>query len=531
MRYIPFLSILIITLVALAWCLLAPVWVSWLLLCLAGPLALIGIYDLLQRRHTLLRNYPVVGHLRWQLEAIRPQVQQYFVEPDTEGRPFNRNERALVYQRAKNELDKQPFGTELDVYTAGFEWINHSIDAHTDHDMPLRIDIGNEQCSKPYSASLYNISAMSFGALGAAAIRALNRGAKLGNFAHDTGEGGISRYHREFGGDLIWEIGSGYFGCRDQNGRFEEVTFREQATTDQVKMIELKLSQGAKPSHGGILPAAKITPEIATARHVPMGQDCVSPARHSTFNTPIEMLEFIARLRELSGGKPTGFKLCVGNRWEVMAIAKAMQQTGIYPDFIVVDGAEGGTGAAPLEHANRIGMPLREGLLFVHNTLVASGLRKHVRIGASGKVITACHLAINLALGADWCNSARGFMFALGCVQSMHCHTNHCPTGVTTQNLWRQRGLDVTDKAQRVCNYHRHMLNTLRQVLGSAGVSSAGEFGPQHVCQRVSETEIRTLDCAYPFLEPGALEDGSAPEEYRRFWQVAQSDSFAPQPV
>jgi len=528
MRYLPLALAMFITLAAAVWAGWQSVWPAYTLLAVAGALSLVGFYDLAQQRHTLLRNYPIAGHMRWLLEGVRPQIRQYFVESDTDGTPFNRTERTLVYERAKDELDNQPFGTELDVYAAGYEWINHSVNARTTVDKPMRVDIGGSDCGRPYSASVYNISAMSFGSLGAAAVRALNLGAKRGNFAQDTGEGGISRYHREAGGDLIWEIGTGYFGCRTRDGRFDPDAFTGKAQDDQVKMIEVKISQGAKPGHGGILPGAKVTPEIAEARQVAPGEDCISPPGHSAFSTPIELLEFIADLREKSGGKPTGFKLCIGNRWEVMAICKAMLETGIRPDFIVVDGAEGGTGAAPVEHSNNIGLPLRDGLLFLQNALVGSGLREDIRIGASGKVITAAHLAVNLAIGADWCNSARGFMFALGCVQSLRCHTNRCPTGVTTQDPARQRALYVPDKAERVYNYHRNMLGTLRQVLGAAGVADCAALRPHHVCRRISETEYLTLDRAYTFLETDELIDGSSHEEYRRFWDMARPDSFAP---
>ena len=396
-------------------------------------LVLLGWRDTRQSRHSVLRNYPVIGHMRFLFEFVRPEIRQYFIESDSDATPFSRQQRSLVYQRAKGDSDKRPFGTQRDVGAAGYEWINHSmVPTHLPtHDFRVLIGDGLPQ---PYSASVFNISAMSFGALSANAILALNAGAKAGGFAHDTGEGSISRHHREHGGDLIWEIGSGYFGCRNADGSFNAEAYAANATLPQVKMIELKLSQGAKPGHGGVLPGPKVTPEIAEARGVQVGVDCVSPASHSAFATPIEMMQFIARLRELSGGKPTGFKLCIGHPWEWFAIAKAMLATGITPDFIVVDGAEGGTGAAPLEFTDHVGAPLQEGLLLVHNTLVGLNLRGRVKLGCAGKVVSAFDIARMMALGADWCNSARGFMFALGCIQAQNCHTGHCPTGVTTQD-------------------------------------------------------------------------------------------------
>src|SRR5215470_4769432 len=404
------------------------------LFALCAILSAIGIWDLLQSKHSVRRNYPILANIRFGLEKIRPEIRQYFLESDTDGTPFNRSKRAIAYQRAKGALDKRPFGTQQNIYGDNFEWINHSIAPcpPTWHD--FRVSVGYVECKQPYALSLFNISAMSFGALSANAIRALNKGAKLGGFAHDTGEGSISRYHREHGGDLIWELGSGYFGCRNDDGTFCAERFAAQAVSPHVKMIEIKLSQGAKPGHGGVLPGPKVSPEIAEARGVPVGVDCVSPARHQAFATPIELMRFIARLRELSGGKPVGFKLCIGHPWEFMGVCKAMLETGIRPDFIVIDGSEGGTGAAPLEFVDHVGTPLREGLVLAHNCLVGTGLRQSIRLGASGRVVTAFDIARLLALGADWCNAARGFMFALGCIQAQSCHTDRCPTGVSTQN-------------------------------------------------------------------------------------------------
>ncbi len=431
-------------------------------------LSAIGIWDLIQSRHSIRRNYPILAHIRFGLEKIRPEIRQYFLESETDGMPFNRSKRAVAYQRAKGALDKRPFGTQQDIYGDNFEWINHSIAPQHVENSDFRLMVGGPDCLAPYSLSLFNVSAMSFGSLSANAIRALNRGAKLGGFAHDTGEGGISRYHREFGGDLIWEIGSGYFGCRTADGSFCPDRFAAQAREPQVKMIEIKLSQGAKPGHGGVLPGPKVTPEISEARGVPIGVDCISPARHSAFASPVEMMHFIARLRDLSGGKPVGFKLCIGHAWEFMAICKAMLETGIRPDFIVIDGSEGGTGAAPLEFVDHVGTPLREGLVLAHNCLVGTGLRHSIRLGASGRVVTGFDIARLLALGADWCNAARGFMFALGCIQAQTCHTDRCPTGVATQNPWRQRALVVEDKAPRVFQFHQSTLAALGDLVGAA---------------------------------------------------------------
>ncbi|MFC7300992.1 FMN-binding glutamate synthase family protein [Cognatiluteimonas weifangensis] len=493
-----------------------------------GALALLGTWDLLQRRSTLRRNYPLLAHFRYGLESIGPEIRQYFIEADTEEAPYSRQQRALVYQRSKSVMDVVPFGTEHDVYDVAYEWINHSIVPSFIESHDFRIRIG-AQAAQPYDASVFNISAMSFGALSANAIRALNAGAKRGGFYHDTGEGSISPYHREHGGDLVWEIGSGYFGCRDAEGRFSEERFVENAGAPQVRMIEIKLSQGAKPGHGGMLPAAKVSAEIAATRGVPSGRDCVSPARHAEFSTPVGLLEFVARLRELSGGKPVGFKLAIGHPWEWFGIAKAMHETGVLPDFIVVDGAEGGTGAAPAEFIEHVGVPMHEGLMLVHNTLVGLGLRDRVKVGAAGKIVSAFDLARTLALGADWCNAARGFMFALGCIQSQNCHTDRCPTGIATQDPRRWKHLDVADKATRVFMFQRNTLQALRDLLCACGLRHPDELGPEHILRRVSPTEVRSLAALYRFLAPGELLQG-VPEHavFRSFWASARSDSFAP---
>ncbi|OVZ65825.1 FMN-binding glutamate synthase family protein [Pigmentiphaga sp. NML030171] len=492
-----------------------------------AALLALGIVDLLQRKHAIRRNYPILGNLRFLFEFIRPELRQYFFEDDTKAAPFSRNQRSIVYQRAKQDIDKRPFGTQEDVYERRYEWINHSMAPVHIENFDFRVAVGGPDCTQPYSASIFNISAMSFGALSANAVTALNTGARKGNFAHDTGEGGISRYHRAPGGDLVWNIGSGYFGCRDADGSFSEEAFVANATSPQVRMIEIKLSQGAKPGHGGILPGAKVTPEIAEARGVLVGVDCNSPSRHGAFSTPIGLMQFVARLRRLSGGKPVGFKLCVGHPWEWFAIVKAMLQTGITPDFIVVDGAEGGTGAAPVEFTDHVGVPLQDGLLLVHNTLVGVNLRDRIRIGASGKIITAFDIARTLALGADWCNSARGFMFSLGCIQAQACHTDRCPTGVTTQDRLRQQALVVPDKAERVYNFHRNTLRALSELVSAAGLDHPSKLSAEHIVRRISGNEVKLLASLFPFLKRGELLAGTPPYEvYRKYWPMAQAESF-----
>lgn len=495
------------------------------ILILSIGLVLVGMIDLWQTRHSIRRNYPIIGRLRWAFETIRPEIRQYLIESDNDRTPFSRAQRSMVYARAKDEVSDRPFGTLTDVYRNGYEFIAHSNQPKSLSDPDtFRVPIGG---STPYMASIFNISAMSFGSLSANAIRALNQGAKLGGFAHDTGEGGISRYHREHGGDLIWEIGSGYFGCRTEAGDFDPVRFAEQAASPQVKMIEIKLSQGAKPGHGGILPGKKVSAEIAATRGIPAGVDCLSPAKHSAFSTPLELVRFIAELRLLSEGKPVGFKLCVGHPWEFMGIVKAMRETGIYPDFIVVDGAEGGTGAAPVEFADNIGMPMRESLLFVHNTLVGAGVRDRIKIGAAGKIVSAFDIAAVLALGADWTNAGRGFMFALGCIQSLTCHTNRCPVGVATQDPLRQRALVVPDKAERVHRFHHNTLRALAEMISAAGLSHPSALGPHHLVRRVSLTEIRLFSQLHMFLEEGELLTGSHDRDfYSAAWKLARADRF-----
>ncbi|MGS5089210.1 FMN-binding glutamate synthase family protein [Hydrogenophaga sp. A37] len=492
-------------------------------------LSVLGWWDMRQTKSSVLRNYPVIGHLRFMLEKIRPEMRQYFLESDNEATPFSRSQRSLAYARAKGETDKRPLGTQLDVKADGHEWLNHSLAPSHIASHDFRVTIGGPACKQPYEASVFNISAMSFGALSANAIQALNAGAKRGNFAHDTGEGSISAWHRLNGGDLIWEIGSGYFGCRDETGHFSEDRFKANAQDAQVKMIEIKLSQGAKPGHGGVLPGPKVTLEIAAARGVPMGQDCVSPAAHSAFATPMEMMQFIARLRELSGGKPTGFKLCIGHPWEWFSIVKAMLETGITPDFIVVDGAEGGTGAAPLEFTDHVGAPLQEGLRLVHNTLVGVNLRDRIKIGASGKIISAFDIARAIAIGADWCNSARGFMFALGCIQAQACHTGQCPTGVSTQDPLRQQALVVPDKAVRVFNFHQRTLHALQELVQAAGLHHPSEITAHHIVRRVNQNDVRLLATLLPEVPAGALLQDSIEglqNVYAYYWPQARADQF-----
>lgn len=495
-----------------------------------AALTLLGVRDLLQKSHAVLRNYPISAHIRFLLEEIRPEMRQYFFESEKDGMPFSRDTRAVVYQRAKMELDKRPFGTQEDVYREGYEWMNHSVSPKSHAEEKFRITIGGPDCQKPYSASVFNISAMSFGALSPNAVRALNAGAKKGSFAHDTGEGGFSPYHREMGGDIIWEIGSGYFGCRHLDGTFDAEAFARVASQDQIKMVELKISQGAKPGHGGVLPAAKVSEEISKIRGVAMGEDCISPASHRAFSTPVGMMQFVAEMRRLSGGKPAGFKLCIGHPWEFLAICKAMLQTGIYPDFIVVDGNEGGTGAAPLEFMDHLGMPMREGVSFVHNALIGISARDRIKIGASGKIATAFDMARAMAIGADYCNSARGFMFSLGCIQSLSCHTDRCPTGVATQDPTRARALYVPLKIDRVHNYHHATLHSLTELIAAAGLEHPQQLRPIHFSQRTSTTDVKSFAQLYPALRPGELLEGTEDPRFRDAWRMAQAETFQPAP-
>lgn len=523
---IPVLALLIV----IASTILA-IWLStwWLLLLIVAiPPLLLGIYDILQGHSALLSNYPVATRFRWLALDLRPFFRAYIVEDDEEGKPYSYEARKLVYARASRVSGTHPFGTELDTYSGEYSWVNHSMAPAPSVDEKPCVMIGNEQCSQHYNASVFNISAMSFGALSANAIAALNLGAKIGNFYHDTGEGGISPYHLKYGGDLVWEIGSGYFGARDKDGHFDADLFTEQSQQDNVKMIEIKLSQGAKPGHGGLLPGAKVTSEIAETRKVKIHQDCLSPRSHSAFSTPVEMLTFAARMRELSGGKPVGVKFCVGQPHEVMAIMKAMLKCGIYLDYIVVDGAEGGTGAAPLELSNHVGMPLMDGLVTVRNALVGSGLHKKVKLAASGKIISGSNLAETLAIGADWCNAARAFLFSIGCIQAQRCHTGTCPTGITTQDKSRQRSLDPELQGERAANFQQATIKALMEIVAATGLEHPRDLRPHHIHHRISASKSLPLDHIWEFLPENILVDAPQETTYAPWWNAANPHSFRP---
>ncbi|MEE9327608.1 MAG: FMN-binding glutamate synthase family protein [Cocleimonas sp.] len=491
------------------------------------PLILLGIFDIKQKKKTLLRLYPIVGHFRYLLEYVRPEIQQYFIESDTNGMPISREFRTLVYQRAKGIRDTRPFGTVFDVYRSGAEWINHSLAPTEIQEKNPRIIFGKDNCSQPYATSPLNISAMSYGALSKTAIMALNKGAKMDGFAHNTGEGGISPYHLKHGGDLIWQIGTGYFGCRSAEGGFSEKKFIKSAANDSVKMIEIKLSQGAKPGHGGILPGAKVTQEISDIRGVEIAKDVISPPAHTAFSTPQGLLEFVAQLRNLSDGKPVGFKLCIGYKTEFLSICKAMIKTGLTPDFITIDGAEGGTGAAPVELTNSVGTPLWDAVAFVNNALIGTGVRSKIRIIAAGKIISAFHMIRVMALGADTVNSARGMMFALGCIQSRTCNTDECPTGIATQNPKRYQALDVTDKGERVSKYHHSMIKHLIELLEVAGLNSTEEIKPWHINRRVGADNVKNYAEIYESLEPNCLlNTKTIPQNWRKTWNLASADRW-----
>lgn len=491
-------------------------------------LVIMGIYDMLQTRHSIMRTYPVVGRIRYWMEDIRPKMYQYFIESDIDGSPINRIDRSTIYQRAKREMDTMPFGTQLNVYQEGYEWVSHSIspkDFNTLNHDP-RITIGNKDCTQPYSSSILNVSAMSFGALSSNAIEALNGGAKIGGFAHNTGEGGISAYHLKHGGDLIWQIGTGYFGCRDEEGNFSAEVFKKNVSRPQIKMIEIKLSQGAKPGHGGILPAKKNTLEIATIRHVKPFTTVASPPFHTAFNSPEGLIRFIQQLRALSDGRPVGFKLCVGKKSEFIGICKAMAALDTYPDFITVDGGEGGTGAAPQEFSNYVGAPMMDGLAFVHNMLVGFGIRQHIKVIASGKILSGFHILRAIALGADGCNSARAMMMAIGCIQALLCNTNRCPTGVATQDPKLTVGLVVKDKKQRVANYHEEVVKSFVELCSAAGVSEKEQLNRSHIYRRVFMNEVRTFEDIFPSLQPGCIIRGQIPEKYKQDVEAAHTDRW-----
>ncbi len=525
-RYIPWLLTLAAIPAGLLLAALAPFWggIVFAIGILGGGY---GLYDVVQNRSSVLKNYPVTARLRFLFETFRPEIRQYFLESDHDEVPFSREQRSLVYRRAKGMEGLRPFGTLKNQRGVGHLWINHSMSPSHLESSDFRSRVGCKDCTKPYDSSVLNISGMSYGALSPNAILALNKGAQLGGFAHTTGEGSISKFHRENGGDLIWQIASGYFGCRNQDGTFNPDLFAERSNEEQVKMVEIKLSQGAKPGHGGILPGAKVTEEIAEARGIPVGQDCHSPARHSAFTNPLELMEFIKKCRELSGGKPIGIKLCVGHPWEFFGIAKAMIESGTTPDFITVDGSEGGTGAAPVEFADHIGAPLREGLMLVHNTLVGLGLRNEIKIIVSGKIISAFDMSRTFCLGSDICNMARGFMFAIGCIQAQACHTGHCPTGVTTQDPGRYKALVVADKYERVANFHRNTMEALKETIEATGLQHASEFTPHHLMMRISSTDVRSAASQYKWLDEGSLLTGKSNHPaFEKFWDMARTDSF-----
>ena len=497
----------------------------WLLLPVI-PLTIIGIYDLLQTKHTILRNFPVIGHFRYLLLKIRPEIHQYFIEGNTNGSPFSYEKRSLIYQRAKKVRDTLPFGTQVDVGRIGYEWINHSLLPQKVPKESFYIDIGGDACTNPYKASLLNISAMSFGALSRNAVMALNRGARLGGFAHNTGEGGISAYHLEGNGDLIWQIGTAYFGCRDKKGNFDSDLFVHKSSLPQVKMIELKISQGAKPGKGGILPGVKVTEEIAAIRGLQPGKTIISPASHSAFSTPIEMMQFVKQLRDLSGGKPVGLKLCFGKRREMYSICKAMLKTNICPDYIAVDGGQGGSGSAPLEFSNSVGTPITEGLIDLENALIGFGLRDKIKLIASGKISTGFDIVKLLAFGADACYSARAFMISMGCIQALMCNTDHCPVGVTTQKKQLYKGLHVENKQVRVANYHHETLASVAEIIGAASIPHPSKLKRWHILKRIAVNVVRNYGDLFPYVENGSFLQTNPPEAYKRVLKSSSVDTF-----
>ncbi len=507
------------------------IFVNWkfsLLLLIFIPLVIMGLYDMYQAKQTIRRNFPLLGRMRYLLESIGPEMRQYFIETDTDGKPFNRLQRSIVYQRSKKDIDTMPFGTQLNLYETGYKWINHSIKAipFAEVDANPKVKIGSSQCEKPYMASLFNISAMSFGSLSKNAIIALNNGAKEGGFYHNTGEGGLSPYHLQ-GGDVVWNIGTGYFSCRDKEGKFSFDEFSKRATLDNVKMIEIKFSQGAKPGHGGILPKEKVTDEIATIRLVEKGNDIISPPRHSAFSTPLELMDFIKLLRKGSGGKPIGMKICIGNKSEFISICKAMVETKTYFDFITVDGGEGGTGAAPQEYSDHVGMPLRESLAFVYDCLNGFGIKKEIKIIASGKVITGFDIIKCLSIGADVCNSARGMMFALGCIQALECHKNTCPTGIATQDPRLTKGLVPEEKSIRVARFQHETVKSAMELMASAGLRHPDEVDRTVISARTGSTKIETYYEMYPEIETGCLlNENTVPKEYLYIWKKATANQF-----
>ncbi len=526
MRKIFVVSTIVLVLIILLWSYFWPY--ALLAFLVAGPVIYMGFADMLQTQQSIRRNFPVLGRLRYVFEDLRPKIQQYFVESDTDGSPINRNDRSVIYQRAKKQVDTTPFGTQLNVYAEGYEWMSHSIvpmDFHTIDHHP-RVRVGNKDCKQPYQASVLNISAMSFGSLSSQAVEALNAGAKIGSFAHNTGEGGLSPYHLKQGGDIIWQIGTGYFGARDEHGKFSPDAFQKNATRPEVKMIELKLSQGAKPGHGGILPAKKNTPEVAAIRLVKPGTTVFSPPFHSAFSTPKEMIAFLNQMRTLSGGKPVGFKLCVGRKSEFISVCKAMVEMDSYPDFITIDGGEGGTGAAPPEFSNFVGMPLQDGLAFVDNVLKGFDIRQHIRLIASGKILTGFHILRAIALGADMCSSARAMMMALGCIQALECNKNSCPTGVATQDPVLVKGLVVEDKKVRVANFHKNTVESFVELMAASGIDNPQKLNRHQISRRVFMNEVLTLEEIYPSIPVGSFLGNEIPERYKMSFASASAEKF-----
>ena len=520
--------IISITILSLTGILIYINWKFSFLLLIFIPLIVMGLYDMFQSKKTIRRNFPLLGRMRYLLESLGPEMRQYFVETDLDGKPFNRLQRNIVYQRSKKESDSMPFGTQLDVYQDGYEWINHSIRAisFSKVNENPRVKIGSSQCENPYDASLFNISAMSFGSLSKNAILALNNGAKQGGFYHNTGEGGLSPYHLQ-GGDVVWNIGTGYFSCRTSDGKFNFDEYVKRATLDNVKMIEIKFSQGAKPGHGGILPKEKVTDEIANIRLVSKGQDILSPPTHSAFSTPLELMDFVKLLRNGSSGKPIGIKICIGNKSEFLSICKAMVATKTYLDFITVDGGEGGTGAAPQEYSDHVGMPLRDAIAFVYDALNGFGIKDQIRIIASGKVITGFDIIRNLSLGADLCNSARGMMFALGCIQALECHNNTCPTGVATQNPELAKGLVPEEKSVRVARFQHETVKSAMDLMASAGLSHPDEVTRDVITTRIDRNKVETFAQIYPELETGCLLfESTVPKDFLYFWRKASIEKF-----
>lgn len=522
-------SVLSVILTFLLGFVVSPSW-FWLFV-LVGPIVILGLMDILQKKHAIVRNFPLVGRTRYLAEWLRPKLYQYFIESDTDGRPFSRIDRSLVYQRAKNEVDTTPFGTQLNVYQESYEWMNHSIGALDPSTVPQdpRITVGGKDCLQPYSCSIYNVSAMSFGSLSKNAVMALNGGAKLGNFAHNTGEGGIAPYHDKMDGDLIYQIGTGYFGCRAKDGNFDPELFRARTAKPNVKMIEIKLSQGAKPGHGGILPARKVTKEIAAIRVIEMGKDVLSPPYHKAFSTPIELMHFIKQCRDLSGGKPIGIKLCIGHKSEFVGLCKAMVETGIRPDFIAIDGGEGGTGAAPVEFSNSVGMPFKEGLVFAYNALIGFDIKKEIKLIAAGKIVSGFDIFRAISLGADACYSARAMMMALGCIQALECNKNTCPVGVATQEPHLVKGLDVSDKKVRVAHFHKETVHAFVELMAAAGLRDPDRINRSHVTMRISPFNTRTYQDIFHYIPEGCLlTQESTPRDWKRIMGTANPNSFAP---